>query len=91
MQEKWLLAGLSVALLISTCSALYEDQIRKFDWRGVNVGALKQSRVDLNHFQPRILVSTNEGVVASLCVKTGELVWRQVLEQKPRGDIKMLQ
>ncbi|XP_039231604.1 ER membrane protein complex subunit 1 isoform X1 [Drosophila yakuba] len=91
MQEKWLLAGLSVALLISTCSALYEDQIRKFDWRGVNVGALKQSRVDLNHFQPRILVSTNEGVVASLCVKTGELVWRQVLEQKPRGDIKLLQ
>ncbi|XP_043657276.1 ER membrane protein complex subunit 1 isoform X2 [Drosophila teissieri] len=91
MQEKWLLAGLSVALLMSTCSALYEDQIKKFDWRGVNVGALKQSRVDLNHFQPRILVSTHEGVVASLCVKTGELVWRQVLEQKPRGDIKLLQ
>ncbi|XP_039489830.1 ER membrane protein complex subunit 1 isoform X1 [Drosophila santomea] len=91
MQEKWLLAGLSVALLMSSCSALYEDQIKKFDWRGVNVGALKQSRVDLNHFQPRILVSTHEGVVASLCVKTGELVWRQVLEQKPRGDIKLLQ
>ncbi|EDV48192.2 ER membrane protein complex subunit 1 isoform X2 [Drosophila erecta] len=91
MQEKWLLAGLSVALLLGTCSALYEDQIKKFDWRGVNVGALKQSRVDLNHFQPRILVSTHEGVVASLCVKTGELVWRQVLEQKPRGDIKLLQ
>lgn len=59
--------------------------------RGVNVGALKQSRVDLNHFQPRILVSTHEGVVASLCIKTGELVWRQVLEQKPRGDVKLLQ
>ncbi|KMZ02092.1 ER membrane protein complex subunit 1 isoform X2 [Drosophila simulans] len=91
MQEKWLLAALSLALLLGTCSALYEDQIKKFDWRGVNVGALKQSRVDLNHFQPRILVSTHEGVVASLCVKTGELVWRQVLEQKPRGDIKLLQ
>lgn len=59
--------------------------------RGVNVGALKQSRVDLNHFQSRILVTTYEGVVASLCVKTGELVWRQVLEQKPRGDVKLLQ
>lgn len=91
MQEKWLLAALSLALLLGTCSALYEDQIKKFDWRGVNVGALKQSRVDLNHFQPRILVSTHEGVVASLCVKTGELVWRQVLEQKPRGDVKLLQ
>ncbi|XP_033162526.1 ER membrane protein complex subunit 1 isoform X2 [Drosophila mauritiana] len=91
MQEKWLLAALSLALLLGTCSALYEDQIKKFDWRGVNVGALKQSRVDLNHFQPRILISTHEGVVASLCVKTGELVWRQVLEQKPRGDVKLLQ
>lgn len=91
MQEKWLLPALSLALLLGTCSALYEDQIKKFDWRGVNVGALKQSRVDLNHFQPRILVSTHEGVVASLCVKTGELVWRQVLEQKPRGDVKLLQ
>lgn len=91
MQEKWLLPALSLALLLGTCSALYEDQIKKFDWRGVNVGALKQSRVDLNHFQSRILVTTYEGVVASLCVKTGELVWRQVLEQKPRGDVKLLQ
>jgi len=32
MQEKWILAGLSVALLLGTCSALYEDQIKKFDW-----------------------------------------------------------
>ncbi|XP_017021485.1 ER membrane protein complex subunit 1 isoform X1 [Drosophila kikkawai] len=91
MQAKGMLAGLSALLLLSTCSALYEDQIKKFDWRGVNVGALRQSRVDLNHFQPRILLSTNEGVVASVCVKTGEIVWRQVLEQKPRGDIKLLQ
>ncbi|SPP84058.1 ER membrane protein complex subunit 1 isoform X2 [Drosophila guanche] len=86
------LAGISIALLLlSTCSALYEDQIKKFDWRSVHVGALKQSRVDLNHFQPRLLVSTHEDVVALLCPKTGAIMWRQVLEQKPRGDIKLLQ
>ncbi|BFF89488.1 ER membrane protein complex subunit 1 [Drosophila madeirensis] len=86
------LAGITIALLLlSTCSALYEDQIRKFDWRSVHVGALKQSRVDLNHFQPRLLVSTHEDVVALLCPKTGAIMWRQVLEQKPRGDIKLLQ
>ncbi|XP_068157293.1 ER membrane protein complex subunit 1 isoform X1 [Drosophila tropicalis] len=78
-------------LLLSTCSALYEDQIKKFDWRAVNVGALKQVHIDLNNFQPRLLVSTEEQVVASLCPKTGALVWRQVLEKKPRGDIKLLQ
>ncbi|KAH8369163.1 hypothetical protein KR009_003087 [Drosophila setifemur] len=92
MLNKMFPTGLWMALLLlGTCSALYEDQIKKFDWRAVNVGALKHSRVDLNHFQPRILLSTDEGVVASLCVKTGELVWRQVLEQKPRGAIKLLQ
>lgn len=32
MQAKRMLAGLSALLLLSTCSALYEDQIKKFDW-----------------------------------------------------------
>ncbi|XP_030563637.1 ER membrane protein complex subunit 1 [Drosophila novamexicana] len=82
---------LSLLLLLSTCSGLYEDQIKKFDWRSVHLGALKQVHVDLNHFQPRVLLSTHEQVVASLCPKTGEIIWRQVLEQKPRGDIKLLQ
>ncbi|KAH8295371.1 hypothetical protein KR018_010415, partial [Drosophila ironensis] len=59
--------------------------------RALNLGKLKQAYVDLNHLQPRILLSTEEGVVASVCVKTGNLMWRQVLEQKPRGDIKLLQ
>ncbi|XP_034117665.1 ER membrane protein complex subunit 1 isoform X1 [Drosophila albomicans] len=85
------LISLSLLLLLSTCSALYEDQIRKFDWRSTHVGAVKQVHVDLNHFQPRVLLSTHEQVVASLCPKSGEIVWRQVLEQKARGDIKLLQ
>ncbi|XP_002054888.3 ER membrane protein complex subunit 1 isoform X1 [Drosophila virilis] len=83
--------SLLLLLLLSTCSGLYEDQIKKFDWRSVHLGALKQVHVDLNHFQPRVLLSTHEQVVASLCPKTGEIIWRQVLEQKPRGDIKLLQ
>ncbi|XP_062126343.1 ER membrane protein complex subunit 1 isoform X1 [Drosophila sulfurigaster albostrigata] len=85
------LISLSLLLLLSTCSALYEDQIRKFDWRSTHVGAVKQVHVDLNHFQPRVLLSTHEQVVASLCPKSGEIIWRQVLEQKARGDIKLLQ
>ncbi|KPU79929.1 uncharacterized protein Dana_GF16847, isoform B [Drosophila ananassae] len=93
MLEKKFGAGpwFAVLLMVGACSALYEDQIKKFDWRAENVGKLQQSVVDLNHFQPRILLSTEEGVVASVNVKTGELVWRQVLEQKPRGAIKLLQ
>ncbi|XP_030246797.1 ER membrane protein complex subunit 1 isoform X2 [Drosophila navojoa] len=86
-----LISLLSLLLLLSTCSGLYEDQIKKFDWRSVHVGSLKHAYVDLNHFQPRVLLSTHEQVIGSLCPKTGEIIWRQVLEKKPRGDIKLLQ
>ncbi|XP_017849736.1 ER membrane protein complex subunit 1 isoform X2 [Drosophila busckii] len=83
--------SLSLLLIINTCSALYEDQIKKFDWRSVHVGALKQAHIDLNNFQPRVLVSTHEQVVASICPKSGEIIWRQVLEGNERGDIKLMQ
>lgn len=56
----------------------------------MHVGALRHVHIDLNHFQPRLLLTTNEQVVASLCPKSGEIVWRQVLEQKARGDVKLM-
>lgn len=49
------------------------------------------SHLDLNSFEPRLLVSTRENVIAALCPKTGEMLWRQVFENSPRGDIKLLQ
>lgn len=37
------------------------------------------------------MVSTRENVVASLCPKTGDILWRQVFESGARGSIKLLQ
>lgn len=47
--------------------------------------------MELNGFQPRLVVSTRENVVASLCPKTGEILWRQVFETGARGSVKLLQ
>ncbi|XP_030373597.1 ER membrane protein complex subunit 1 isoform X2 [Scaptodrosophila lebanonensis] len=97
MADAHFLAGAltsAMLVLLSTTvvvNGLYEDQIKKFDWRSMHVGAAKHIHVDLNHFQPRLLLGTHEQVVASICPKTGEIGWRQVLEQKARGDIKLLQ
>jgi len=41
--------------------------------------------------QPRLIVSTRQNVISSLCPKTGSIVWRQVLEDHPRGELKLFQ
>ncbi|XP_075146170.1 ER membrane protein complex subunit 1 isoform X2 [Haematobia irritans] len=76
---------------IGTVSCLYEDQIKKFDWRTIQIGGLNQAFLELNGFQPRLLVSTRENVIASLCPKSGEVLWRQIFETGHRGSIKLMQ
>ncbi|XP_017480196.1 PREDICTED: ER membrane protein complex subunit 1 isoform X2 [Rhagoletis zephyria] len=79
-------------LLVSTCvNGLYEDQIKKFDWRVQHIGAIRQAHLELNSLSPRLLVSTQENVVAVLEPKTGKMLWRQVLENSPRGELKLMQ
>lgn len=59
--------------------------------RTTQIGGLRQAYLELNGFQPRLLVSTRENVIASVCPKSGEIVWRQVLETGPRGNVKLMQ
>lgn len=54
------------------------------------MGALVEAKLLWNTEQPRLLVRTRENVLASLCPRTGQLLWRQVLELSPRGDIKLM-
>ncbi|XP_011184855.2 ER membrane protein complex subunit 1 isoform X2 [Zeugodacus cucurbitae] len=82
---------LSLLLLSNCVNALFEDQIKKFDWKVQNIGAINQAHLELNSLSPRLLVSTHENVVAVLEPQTGKLVWRQVLENLPRGDLKLMQ
>uniref|UniRef100_A0A2M3Z3W4 ER membrane protein complex subunit 1 n=1 Tax=Anopheles braziliensis TaxID=58242 RepID=A0A2M3Z3W4_9DIPT len=79
----WLLA------LVSTCSGLYEDQIGKFDWRQQYVGKIVHGAFDTTSVD-RIIVATESNVLAAISAKTGDIVWRQVLESGSRGEVKLL-
>ncbi|XP_055587315.1 ER membrane protein complex subunit 1 isoform X2 [Uranotaenia lowii] len=69
--------------------ALYEDQIGTFDWRQHYIGRAKHGSFDSSSLD-RIIIATESNVLAAISAKTGDILWRQVLEKSPRGDIKML-
>ncbi|CAJ1973877.1 unnamed protein product [Sphenostylis stenocarpa] len=60
--------------------SLYEDQVGLMDWHQQYIGKVKHA---LFHTQKtgrkRVLVSTEENVVASLDLRHGEIFWRHVL------------
>nr|XP_022904767.1 ER membrane protein complex subunit 1 [Onthophagus taurus] len=57
--------------------SLYEDQIDKFDWKQSYVGKIKFAHFDS---VKRIIVGTEENVIAALNLKNGQIFWRNVLE-----------
>lgn len=82
MMLKLALITLSWAVLVC---GLFEDQVGKFDWKHTYVGKLKFAEFDS---AKRILVGTEENVVASLHVKNGHVAWRHVLE--PEHSLELL-
>ncbi|KAK2446230.1 ER membrane protein complex subunit [Trifolium repens] len=66
--------------LTNLASSLYEDQVGLMDWHQQYIGKVKHA---VFHTQKtgrkRVLVSTEENVVASLDLRHGEIFWRHVL------------
>ncbi|XP_053605843.1 ER membrane protein complex subunit 1 isoform X2 [Plodia interpunctella] len=83
----WLIVFFSL-LNLSEC--IYEDQIGKFDWRQTYVGRIKFSQFDTVSTAKKIIVATEENVLAALNLKTGQVVWRHVFETGPSGNIQLL-
>ncbi|CAH2239621.1 jg19142 [Pararge aegeria aegeria] len=69
---------------------IYEDQIGKFDWRQTYVGRIKFAQFDTVSTAKRIIVATEENVLAALNLKTGQVVWRHVFESASSGNIQLL-
>ena len=69
--------------------ALYEDQAGLFDWHQQYVGAVKHVEFDQcgQSVCKRIIVSTDQHVIASLSMRTGEIAWRQIQEKSETGEI----
>ncbi|KAG8036512.1 hypothetical protein G9C98_003834 [Cotesia typhae] len=73
---------------LSLC--LYEDQVGKFDWRQNYVGEIKFSSFDTVSAAAKLIVATEENVVAALNLKSGQILWRRVLERGYAGKIHAL-
>ncbi|XP_057338794.1 ER membrane protein complex subunit 1 isoform X3 [Microplitis mediator] len=73
---------------LSLC--LYEDQVGKFDWRQNYVGKIKFSSFDTVSAAAKLIVATEENVVAALNLKSGQILWRRVLERGYAGKIHAL-
>ena len=82
--------------LLPLSQGLYEDQVGKWDWRRTLVGSVQSViSVHLSSSQS-LLVATQSNVIASLSLRTGNIIWRQVLEDRhltePRAkEINLLQ
>ncbi|XP_043249487.1 ER membrane protein complex subunit 1 isoform X2 [Colletes gigas] len=73
---------------LSLC--LYEDQIGKFDWKQNYVGKIKFASFDTVSTAKKIIVATEENVIAALNLKSGQILWRRVLEKGSAGHIHAL-
>ncbi|KAL5290766.1 EMC1 family protein [Megaselia abdita] len=83
---------LASILFLNSTLGLYEDQIKKFDWKLTQIGKVNNAFLDLNPYQQnRLIVSTEENVIASLDPLSGNVQWRQILENQPRGQLKLIQ
>ncbi len=70
---------------------MYEDQIGLFDWKKSFVGKLNYVHFDgpaANN--KRIIVSSENNVLASINSRTGNLIWRRVLERSNNTIDKLL-
>uniref|UniRef100_A0AAF5PXW2 ER membrane protein complex subunit 1 n=1 Tax=Wuchereria bancrofti TaxID=6293 RepID=A0AAF5PXW2_WUCBA len=70
------------AAMFTTVSAIYEDQIGKFDWHSEYVGCARELYMEQlkGTKLPHIFVSTEADMIASLKASTGQIAWRQQLE-----------
>ncbi|CAN6456569.1 unnamed protein product [Victoria cruziana] len=86
----WVLFSTLLCIVIlssKSCLALYEDQVGVMDWHQKYVGNVKKA---VFHTQKtgrrRVIVSTEENVIASLDLRKGDIFWRHVLAESDAVD-----
>ena len=68
--------------LFSGAWAIYEEDIGKFDWYIRSIGPMKMSFFDqTHHTSRRVIVASELSILASVTLRSGELVWRRNLEE----------
>uniref|UniRef100_V5H5V3 ER membrane protein complex subunit 1 n=1 Tax=Ixodes ricinus TaxID=34613 RepID=V5H5V3_IXORI len=83
----FVLALFGAAIVNRGVHGLYEDQAGKLDWRQRFVGRPLYVYADLSPSAAagqRLVVATEKNVLAALSARTGDLAWRQLLEEDSR-------
>ncbi|AQK84766.1 hypothetical protein ZEAMMB73_Zm00001d037772 [Zea mays] len=83
-----LLAGILVfGSLTTLATAIYEDQVGLADWHQKYIGKVKQA---VYHSQKsgrrRVVVLTEENVISSLDLRSGDIFWRHVIDKNDPLD-----
>ncbi|RLN30089.1 ER membrane protein complex subunit 1 [Panicum miliaceum] len=83
-----LLAGLFVVASLATLAeAIYEDQVGLADWHQKYIGKVKKA---VYHSQKsgrrRVVVLTEENVISSLDLRSGDIFWRHVIDKNDPLD-----
>ncbi|XP_014216207.1 ER membrane protein complex subunit 1 isoform X2 [Copidosoma floridanum] len=74
--------------LLNLSQCLYEDQIGKFDWKQNYVGKVKYASFDSVYAAKKIIVVTEENVIAALNIRTGQILWRRLFEKGYAGQVR---
>ncbi|EEZ99650.1 ER membrane protein complex subunit 1 [Tribolium castaneum] len=77
---------ITLCATILSAHAIYEDQVGKFDWKRSFIGKVKHAQFDTK----RLIVTTHENIIASLSPKTGEIQWRQLMEDPQEHQPQLL-
>ncbi|XP_043846878.1 ER membrane protein complex subunit 1 isoform X2 [Dromiciops gliroides] len=75
------------AALLAPALAVYEDQVGKFDWRQQYVGKLKFASLECAPGSKKMVVATEENVIAALNSRTGAILWRHVDKGTQEGAV----
>ncbi|XP_020276336.1 ER membrane protein complex subunit 1 [Asparagus officinalis] len=89
MAVRVLLGFLTILFLSNLSTALYEDQVGLADWHQKYIGKVKQAIFQTQKAgRKRVVVSTEENIIASLDLRRGDIFWRHVLgKNDPVGQI----
>eukprot|EP00474_Spongospora_subterranea_P009793 CRZ10251.1 hypothetical protein [Spongospora subterranea] len=66
-----------IIISLSAVDALYEHHIGEYDWSHRSVGLIRSSIIH----DREVVVCTDDGVLASLDINNGSIIWRQLLPQ----------
>lgn len=81
---------LLLSFILSSASAIYEDQAGTFDWYKQYIG--QPNTVQFIPGRERVYVATSQNLLASLQTKAGSVAWRRrYTDQDPLGKILALQ